>query len=149
MGRDIQTRSAVADRRESIWGDVLRGEVKTKYTSECIGGMGNHKRSCCILGCSKGASRNGAPSSRKYSAKHAAKALIDHLPEQASWDDILYELSVKQRIEQGLADIEAGHTIHHERVKAELLGNGDSTASAGSFSAITPSCTYRCIWMMT
>ena len=33
---------------------------------------------------------------------------------------------MKQRIEQGLADIEAGHTIHHERVKAELLGNGDN-----------------------
>ncbi len=59
------------------------------------------------------------------SAKQAAKAIIDHLPEQASWDDIMYELYVKQKIEEGLADIEADRTIPHEQVKAELLGNGD------------------------
>ena len=35
------------------------------------------------------------------SAKQAAKAIIDHLPEQASWDDIMYELYVKQKIEEG------------------------------------------------
>lgn len=56
-------------------------------------------------------------------AKEAAKQLIDHLPDEASWDDIMYELYVKQKIEEGLADIEAGRTIPHEQVKAELLGN--------------------------
>ncbi len=59
------------------------------------------------------------------SAKQAAKAIIDRLPEQASWDDIMYELYVKQKIEEGLADIEAGRTIPHEQVKAELLGDSD------------------------
>lgn len=59
------------------------------------------------------------------SAKQAAKAIIDHLPEQASWDDIMYELYVKQKIEEGLADIEADRTISHEQIKAELLSNGD------------------------
>ena len=56
--------------------------------------------------------------------KQAAKDLIEQLPEQASWDDIMYELYVKQKIEEGLADIDAGRTIPHEQVKAELLGNG-------------------------
>ncbi len=56
--------------------------------------------------------------------KQAAKELIEHLPDQASWNDIMYELYVKQKIETGLADIEAGRTIPHEQVKAELLGNG-------------------------
>jgi predicted transcriptional regulator len=56
--------------------------------------------------------------------KQAAKELIEHLPEQASWNDIMYELYVKQKIEEGLADIEAGRTVPHEQVKAELLGNG-------------------------
>jgi predicted transcriptional regulator len=59
------------------------------------------------------------------SAKEAARQIIEHLPEQASWDDIMYELYVKQKIEEGLADIEAGRTIPHEQVKAELLGRGD------------------------
>ena len=58
-------------------------------------------------------------------AKEAARQIIDHLPEQASWDDIMYELYVKQKIEEGLDDIEAGRTIPHEQVKAELLGHGD------------------------
>jgi len=58
-------------------------------------------------------------------AKEAARQIIDHLPEQATWDDITYELNVKQKIEEGLADIEAGRTISHEQIKAELLGRGD------------------------
>ncbi len=59
------------------------------------------------------------------SAKEAARKIIDHLPEQATWDDIMYELYVKQKMEEGLADIEAGRTVPHDEVKAELLGRGD------------------------
>jgi predicted transcriptional regulator len=59
------------------------------------------------------------------SAKDAARRIIEHLPDQATWDDIMYELYVKQKIEEGLADIEAGGTIPHEEIKAELLGRGD------------------------
>jgi len=55
--------------------------------------------------------------------KQAARQLIDHLPDQASWDDIMYELYVKEKIEAGLADIKAGRTIPHEQLKAELLNN--------------------------
>ncbi|MGH8500644.1 MAG: hypothetical protein ACRERV_17805 [Methylococcales bacterium] len=58
-------------------------------------------------------------------AKQAARQLIDHLPDEVSWDDIMYELYVRQKIEQGLADIDAGRTVPHEQVKAELLGNDD------------------------
>ena len=52
-----------------------------------------------------------------------ARQLLDHLPDQASWDDIMYELYVKEKIEEGLADIKAGRTIPHEQVKAELLND--------------------------
>ena len=57
--------------------------------------------------------------------KQAAKQLLDHLPNQATWDDIMYELYVKEKIEEGLADIKAGRTKPHEQVKAEFLGNGN------------------------
>ena len=56
------------------------------------------------------------------SAKDAALQVIERLPDQASWDDIMYELYVKQKIEEGLADVEAGRTIPHDEIKAELLG---------------------------
>ena len=55
------------------------------------------------------------------SAKQAAKQIIDHLPEQASWDDIMYELYVKQKIEAGLKAVEEGRTIPHEEMKRRLL----------------------------
>ena len=42
------------------------------------------------------------------SAKDAARQIIEHLPDQATWYDIMYALYVKQKIEEGLADIEAG-----------------------------------------
>ena len=55
------------------------------------------------------------------SAKQAAKQIIDHLPEKASWDDIMYELYVKQKIENGLEAIEQGRTVSHEEAKRRLL----------------------------
>lgn len=59
------------------------------------------------------------------SAKQAARQIIEHLPEQASWDQIMYQLYVKQKIEAGLADVRAGRTVSHEEVKAELLGDDE------------------------
>ncbi len=59
-------------------------------------------------------------------AKEAAKQLIDHLPDEASWDDIMYELYVKQKIEAGLKAVEEGRTIPHEEVKARILAKRQS-----------------------
>jgi predicted transcriptional regulator len=38
------------------------------------------------------------------------------MAEQASWDDLLYEIHVQQAIDSGLADAEAGRVISHEDV---------------------------------
>ncbi|MCK5354977.1 MAG: hypothetical protein KAJ63_07650 [Methyloprofundus sp.] len=56
-------------------------------------------------------------------AKQAATQIINQMSDQATWDDIMYELYVKEKIEMGLADIKAGRTIPHEQVKAELLSD--------------------------
>lgn len=53
--------------------------------------------------------------------KETARQLIDHLPEQASWDDIMYELYVKQKIEAGLRAVAEGRAIPHEEMKRRLL----------------------------
>ena len=53
--------------------------------------------------------------------KQAAKDLIEHLPDQASWNDIMYELYVKQKIEAGLKSVAEGRTVPHEEVKRRLL----------------------------
>ena len=54
-------------------------------------------------------------------AKEAARHLIDRLPDQATWEDIMYELYVKQKIETGLKAVEEGRTIPHEEMKRRLL----------------------------
>lgn len=53
--------------------------------------------------------------------KEAARQLIDQLPDQATWDDIMYELYVKQKIEAGLKAVEEGRTIPHEEMRRRLL----------------------------
>ncbi|MDZ4260957.1 MAG: hypothetical protein U1B30_01320 [Pseudomonadota bacterium] len=54
-------------------------------------------------------------------AKESAQHIINQLPEQASWGDIMYELYVKQKIEAGLKAVEEGRTIPHDQVKARIL----------------------------
>lgn len=46
--------------------------------------------------------------------------LLSTLPEQATWDDVLYEIYVLQSIEAGLADVAAGRTIPAEEVQTYL-----------------------------
>ena len=55
------------------------------------------------------------------SIKAEARRLVDQLPDQASWDDLLYGIYVRQSIERGLADAEAGQLIPHEEVLARVL----------------------------
>jgi predicted transcriptional regulator len=47
--------------------------------------------------------------------------LIARLPEEVSWDDIMYRIYVKRKIEEGLKAAEEGRTVSHEEVK-ELFG---------------------------
>jgi predicted transcriptional regulator len=53
--------------------------------------------------------------------KDEARKIVDNLPENASWEDLMYQLYVKKRIEAALQEIENGETISHEEVKKKLL----------------------------
>ncbi|MDT3778489.1 hypothetical protein PJI16_13060 [Nitrospira sp. MA-1] len=56
-------------------------------------------------------------------AKEAAREVLERLSDQVTWNDIMYELYVKQKLETGLADIEVGRTVPHQQLKAEILGH--------------------------
>jgi predicted transcriptional regulator len=56
-------------------------------------------------------------------AKQAAAQIINQVSDQASWDEIMYEFYVKQKIEKGLQAVEDGRTVSHEEAKRRLLGN--------------------------
>ena len=51
------------------------------------------------------------------SVKEQAKRLIDNLPEDATWDDAMYTLYVRQSIEKGLEDSRAGRTVDVKEVR--------------------------------
>ncbi len=55
------------------------------------------------------------------SIKSEARRLVEQLPEHASWDDLLYEIYVRQAIDQGLSDVEARRVIPHDEVLASYL----------------------------
>jgi predicted transcriptional regulator len=52
--------------------------------------------------------------------KQEAHRLIEQLPETATWDDLMYEIYVRQAIEAGLADSEAGRTLDVKEVRAKF-----------------------------
>ena len=53
-------------------------------------------------------------------AKEAAIEVIQRLPADCSIPDIMYALYVHQRIEEGIADANAGRLVPHEQVKKEI-----------------------------
>jgi predicted transcriptional regulator len=53
--------------------------------------------------------------------KKEAKKLIDKLPDNATRDDIMYELYVKKKIAGGLKAAEEGRVVSHEEAKKRLL----------------------------
>ncbi len=54
-------------------------------------------------------------------AKEEAKKLIDKLPDQANWDDIMYEFYVRKKLEVALMAAEDGRVVSHEEVKKGFL----------------------------
>jgi len=59
-------------------------------------------------------------SSKQVSVKKSAARLIRELPESASWDDLMYQILVRQKIEAGLADLQEGRAHDHAAVRREF-----------------------------
>lgn len=52
--------------------------------------------------------------------KRDARQLVESLPESATWDDLAYDVYVRQSIEMGLADAEAGRLVEHDDAMARI-----------------------------
>lgn len=55
-------------------------------------------------------SRMDSMAAKADTVKAKARELIEQLPENATWDDVAYEIAVRRSIERGLADLDAGRT---------------------------------------
>jgi len=49
--------------------------------------------------------------------KEEARRLVENLPEDVTWDDLMYRIYVRQAIEAGLADSEADRVVEVEDVR--------------------------------
>jgi len=52
--------------------------------------------------------------------KEAAYQLVEALPENATWDDLMYRIYVRLAIEAGLKDSRAGRTVDVSEVRARF-----------------------------
>jgi len=49
--------------------------------------------------------------------KQEAYRLLDNLSEKATWDDLMYQIYVRQAIEAGLKDSDDGRTVEVNEVR--------------------------------
>lgn len=49
-----------------------------------------------------------------------AHRLVEGLPQGAGWDDLMYAIYVRQALEAGLADADAGRTVDHESAMSRI-----------------------------
>jgi hypothetical protein len=56
---------------------------------------------------------------RRMSVKEEARKIIDGLPDGATWEEIIYRLCVREAIEAGIADADAGRVVDIAEVRAD------------------------------
>ena len=49
-----------------------------------------------------------------------AHRLVENLGEDATWDDLMYQIYVRQAVDAGLEDSQTGRTFDVEEVRAKL-----------------------------
>jgi len=49
--------------------------------------------------------------------KQEAYRLLDNLPDKATWDDLMYQIYVRQAIEAGIKDSDEGRTVDVKEVR--------------------------------
>ncbi|MFM9960501.1 MAG: hypothetical protein ACKV2Q_04665 [Planctomycetaceae bacterium] len=52
--------------------------------------------------------------------KEEARQLVERLPETATWDDLMEEIYVRQAVERGMQDVEAGRTLTTDQLRTRL-----------------------------
>lgn len=53
-------------------------------------------------------------------AKEQVQQILGMLPDEASLEDIPYHIYVRQKIEQGIADVDGGRVVSHAEVQQRL-----------------------------
>jgi hypothetical protein len=52
--------------------------------------------------------------------KEQVRQIVDRLPEDATWDDLMYELYVKQKVATAEEAAEGGKVVSHEEARKRM-----------------------------
>ena len=52
--------------------------------------------------------------------KQQAHQVLTRLPDDATWDQVVYELAVRRAVERGMADVDAGRVVDVVKIRAEF-----------------------------
>jgi len=61
-----------------------------------------------------------ATRSTPTTAKEEVQQVLDNLPDDSSYEEIVHELAFEQMIERGLADADAGRMISNDEMKQRI-----------------------------
>ena len=54
-------------------------------------------------------------------AKEEARKLLDEIPDDASWDDIMYHFYVRKKVERAFEAADAGRVVPHEEIEKKYI----------------------------
>ncbi|MEH2319538.1 hypothetical protein [Nostoc sp.] len=57
---------------------------------------------------------------KNLNIKEEARKLIEKLPENSTWDDLMYQIYVRQTVEAGLADSKSSNVISVQEVRKKF-----------------------------
>jgi predicted transcriptional regulator len=52
--------------------------------------------------------------------KEEARKIVEALPDDSTWEDLMYHIYVREAVEKGLADAEAGRVTDVKKVREEF-----------------------------
>ncbi len=52
--------------------------------------------------------------------KEIVEEILEQLPDNTTLEEVQYRLFIRQKIEQGLADVDAGNVVSHEEAKQRM-----------------------------
>jgi predicted transcriptional regulator len=52
--------------------------------------------------------------------KEEAHRLVESLPDDSTWEDLMYQIYVRETVEKGLADADAGRVTDVKKVREEF-----------------------------
>jgi predicted transcriptional regulator len=63
---------------------------------------------------------NISEGNQMVSVKERASQTVQALPDDCTWDDVLYEMMIRQQVDEGIRAADEGRVVSHEEAKRQV-----------------------------